>query len=149
MKSVIKAMIVLALAAVVSSTTGCATTRQMVKMPDQSQRIQNAEMARIYLVRPTAVGGAIAMEVQDGATTIGTTGGKGFLCWERAPGPTSLSSKAENTDTLPLTLEKNNVYYVRQGIRVGWMMARCKLILLTEDEGKEDLKSCKPPVVSN
>jgi len=148
MKGMIKVVAALMMGLMAASTMGCASTRQMAKLPNQSVRIENPEMARIYVVRPSFVGGAISMEVNDGDKTIGTTGGKGFLCWERQPGATTLSSKAENTSTLPLQVEKNTVYYVQQRIHMGFMMARNELVSRTEAEGQEDLKSCKPPKVS-
>lgn len=85
------------------------------------------------------------MPINDGETKIGITGPKGYLCWERAPGDTTITSKAENTATLPLKCEAGMVYYVGQHMRMGLLNARTKLTLLPDAKGKEKLSECKPP----
>ena len=129
----------------VSIMTGCASTRQFVRLPDQSKTVEDTSKARIYVVRPSVLGAAISMKVTDGEQEIGKTGGKGYLCWERMPGETTLKSKAENTATLPLKTEAGTVYYVQQQIRMGVLKARNKLSILEEQDGKEALTKCNPP----
>jgi hypothetical protein len=129
--------------------TGCATlatTSQSVPIPDLNKEIENPEMGRIYLVRPTDYGSAMAMRITDNGQYIGTTGGYGFLCWEREPGGAEIAGKAENTDKVSLDVNKGKVYYVCQHIQMGWMAARNRLEVIDEKKGKEFLKQCKPPV---
>ena len=54
--------------------TGCASTKQFVPFPDQMVRIEDPNKARIYVIRPSIVGGAISMEIRDGVMIIGKTG---------------------------------------------------------------------------
>ena len=131
----------------VALVIGCASTHQVVRLPDQTKTVEDPSKARIYVVRPTFVAGAISMKVTDGEQEIGKTGANGYLCWERTPGETTIKSKAENTATLPLKTEAGVVYYVQQHIRIGILFARNKLSLLTPQEGTEALKKCKPPQV--
>jgi hypothetical protein len=84
--------------------TGCASTRQYVGMPDQNQRVEDPTKARIYVIRPAAVGGAIKMNVSDGGQPIGATGPRSYLCWERPPGDTIVSSMSEGVSSAPLFL---------------------------------------------
>ncbi len=142
-----KSLLYLVIILLVAMATGCASTKQFVPLPDQSKKIENPEMARIYVVRPTSFGGAISMDIQDGAKPIGKTGPKGYLCWEREPGQTNIFGNAQNQSTLPITLKKGLVYYIQQHVRMGLIYARNKLRLLTEHEGKEKLAMCKPPVL--
>jgi hypothetical protein len=133
--------------AVLALMTGCASTRQMVPLPDQTKLIEDAGKSRIYVVRPSVVGGAISMRVSDGENEIGTTGAKGYLCWEREPGETTIRSHAENEDKLQLNTEAGAIYYIQQQIRVGVMVARNKLKLLSPQQGEDALLKCKPPNV--
>jgi len=134
--------------AVLFSMVGCASTQQHVRLPDQSKRVENPEQCRIYILRPAIVGAAIPMSVRNGDKFIGSTGPKSFLCWEREPGKTTISSKAENTSTVDLDAQKGSVYYLVQHIRMGFFIARNKLELVDETKGQEILKKCKPPQVT-
>lgn len=127
--------------------TGCASTVQYVRFPDQTKMIEDSNKARIYVVRPTIVGYAIPMNVIDGSNLIGKTGPKGYLCWERDPGKAELRGVAENVSTLTLNMEKGAVYYVQQHVRLGIFIAGNKLRQMTEDEGKKKVSKSKPPKV--
>ena len=135
----------LAACGLISLMTGCASTKQYVHFPDQSKSIENPEMARIYVVRPTSFGGAISMNVSDGDKLIGQTGPNGYLCWERVPGETTIKGKAENSSQLTLNTEQGESYYVQQHVKLGFLIAGNKLSLLSEKEGKEKVSQCKPP----
>lgn len=124
----------------------CATTQQFRPLPDQTKAIEDSTKSRIYVLRPSFVGGAISMNVWDGNTQIGKTGPQGYLCWERNPDSTILFGKAENTSQLPINLQEGNVYYVEQQIRMGILFARNKLKLLSPQEGKDLLRSCTRPI---
>lgn len=125
--------------------TGCASTKQFVPLPDQSKTVEDPAKGRIYVMRPASVGGAIKMNVTDGNTPIGTTGPKGFLCWERDPGDVVVASSSENTSRVSLAVRPGSVYYVLQHVRMGIWIARTDLETVTEDQGKLELKKCKPP----
>jgi len=137
----------LLLGASIALLSGCASTRQLVPLPDQTKSVEDVSKARIYVVRPTSFGGAVSMAVLDGETKIGDTGPNGYLCWERTPGDTEIQSKSENTAKLPLKCEAGAVYYIKQHVIMGVMIARTKLSLLTDAEGKERVLKCKPPKV--
>lgn len=120
----------------------CASTKQYVAIPDQSMAV-GADKARIYVLRPVSLGGAVPMKVSDGSTTIGVTGPKGALCWDREPGPADISSHAENVHHLKINAEKGMVYYLLQRVKMGFMIARTKLEQLSKEEGEATLKKCK------
>jgi hypothetical protein len=126
-------------------SAGCATTKQLVPLPDQSKAIDDPTKARIYVLRPTSFAYAVAIGVRDGDMRIGSTGPNGYLCWEREPGETEIRSKAENTAVLKVKCDAGMTYFIAQNIRMGILFARNKLSQLSESEGKEKLKKCKPP----
>ena len=141
-----KLLFVLALGVLVLGS-GCASTRQFVPLPDQAKRVEDPDKGRVYVLRPAFVGCAVSMRVNDGESVIGKTGGQGYLCWERAPGSTEIRSKAENTSTLSLDVEKGEVYYILQQVRMGILFARNKIVTIDEEKGKQLLLKCKPPTV--
>lgn len=130
---------------IVALGAGCASTVQYADFPDQTVPVEDPDKARIYVVRPSSLGGAVSMRVSDGEHVIGKTGPKGYLCWERNPGDIEIVGKAENTARLPLTVEAGTVYYVQQHVRMGILFARNRLTLLTEAAGKAEVSKCKPP----
>ena len=119
---------------------GCASTQQFVPLPDQTKEVEDSAKGRIYVMRPATIGAAISMDVSDEGKIIGSTGAHGFLCWEREPGDVVISSKAENTSAVNLPVKAGQVHYIFQHLRLGLVMARNKLEIITEEEGKKDLK---------
>ena len=141
-----KILVTIALMGVVCGS-GCVSTKQFVPMPDQDAAVQDSSKARIYVLRPGAMASGIAMRVNDGETVIGKTGPNGYLCWEREPGEAEIRSKAENTSVVKLTVEQNQVYYIRQQPYPGFFIARNKIFCIDADKGKELLAKCKAPSV--
>jgi hypothetical protein len=125
--------------------TGCASTQQFVALPDQSKTVDDPAKGRIYVMRPATMGAAISMNVSDGGKAIGRTGPHGYLCWERPPGDTIISSSSEGVSSNPLTVQAGLVYYFFQHLRMGVLIARSELELLDEQKGREVLKRCHPP----
>ncbi|MBK6880714.1 MAG: hypothetical protein IPN65_04310 [Elusimicrobia bacterium] len=125
-------------------TVACASTKQYVAIPDQTTAV-SPDKARIYVLRPVSLGGAVPMKVSDGSTTVGVTGPKGALCWDREPGPADIASHAENVHHLNINTEKGIVYYLLQRVKMGFMIARTKLEQLSKEEGEATLTKCKLP----
>jgi hypothetical protein len=127
---------------------GCASTTQMVPLPDQRKRVENPGYARIYVMRAyNFFGSGASCLIKDGDKEIGYPGNNGYLCWEREPGKIIILGKGANTAVLDLTAEKNMVYYIQQFMTMGAFSACNSLNLLSEYQGKELLKQCKPPTV--
>src|SRR5665213_1554792 len=114
--------------------TGCASTQQFVHFPDQTKVVEDSSKGRIYVMRPATVGAAISMDVSDNGTIVGSTGPHGFLCWEREPGDIVVSSKAENTSAVKVNVQAGKVNYIFEHMELGWVMARNRLDIISEDE---------------
>lgn len=127
--------------------TGCASSVQYVKMPDQTKTNEDPTKGRIYVLRPSSFGGAVGMNVADGTTPIGNTGPGGYLCWEREPGDVIVSSNGENTSQVSLPVRPSSVHYILQNIRMGIWMARTDLEVIDEAKAQKELKHCKPAKV--
>ena len=60
--------------------TSCASTTQVAKFAGNDKLMSN--QARIYILRPSIVGGAIKMKVFCNDKLIGKTGPKSYLSWD-------------------------------------------------------------------
>lgn len=127
----------------------CASTTQFVKFPEQSVPIEDTTKSRLYVYRPISAGNGISTSIISGNKLIGTTGAKGFLCWEEAPGQTTILSKAENTDSIKILTIPGQQYYIKQSMTMGALYARNKLSLVQKNEALEAIASCSPPVLSS
>lgn len=123
---------------------GCASSVQYVRMPDLTKKIEDPTKGRIYVMRPSSFGYAVGMNVSDSGNPIGSTGAKGFLCWERDPGDVIVSSTSENTSRVSLDVRAGASYYVLQNIRMGIWLARTELEVINEEQAEKDLKKCQP-----
>jgi hypothetical protein len=125
--------------------TGCVGTRQYVPLPDQTKTLEDPAKARIYVMRPSRVGTAVSMSVSDDGKLIGSTGAGGFLCWERLPGDSIVSSSSEGVSQAPLSLKAGETYYIYQHLRMGVWIARCELEVINAQQGRNVLKKCHGP----
>ena len=91
----------------------------------------------IYIYRNESIGGAMTMDVAIDGQPIGQTGAKTFLYKEVAPGKHTVTSKAENTETLALDTKPGGAYFIWQEVKMGFMSARNKLHLVDEATGKK------------
>ena len=91
----------------------------------------------IYIYRNESIGGAVTMDVAIGGNPVGQTGAKTFLYKEVTPGKHTITSKAENTDTLTVDTRPGRATFVWQEVKMGFVAARTKLHLVDEATGKK------------
>lgn len=102
------------------------------------------DKALVYVYRPSSAGFAVRMEVTCDGQSLGSTKGKRFIYALLDPGKHTIKSKAENTATLDVDLEAGKTYYIHQRVKMGALMARTELELVTnESEARKKLNSCK------
>ena len=106
---------------------GCASTQQSVRIPNLGVPVEDTTKARIYVIRPASIGGAVQMRVTDNDELVGRTGPQSFLVWERAAGDAVITSRAEKPCTVELRTEAGKVYYILQRVEMGVWFARCRL----------------------
>jgi hypothetical protein len=126
--------------------SGCASNEQFVHFPDQSKIVEDPGKGRIYLIRPKLAGIGISPDISDDGESIGSTSPRGFLCWERKPGDTTVSAKTDNTSEVTVNVKAGEVSYIFQTIHFGWINTDNRLDIVSEQEGRDALKKCKPPV---
>jgi hypothetical protein len=125
--------------------SGCAASDQYVRFPDQSKTVENPHQGRIYVIRPGMTGLGIASDISDDGEAIGSTRRRGFLCWERPPGRTTVIAKTDNTAFITVDVKVGEAVYILQTLHFGWTETDNRLDQIAELEAREDLKLCTPP----
>jgi hypothetical protein len=102
-----------------------------------------ADKAGIYVYRNETIGAAVKMDVIIDGQNIGETAAKTFFYKEVVPGKRTVTSKAENTDTVEVDLKPGSLAFIWQEVKMGLMFARTKLHLVSEEEGKKGVMETK------
>lgn len=130
-----KLLLVLALASIL---TGCASVPMGDAKQDAALKTFTipADKAGVYIYRNESMGGAVKMDVALDGKPIGQTAAKTYLYKEVTPGKHTISSTAENTDTVEIDAKAGTLSYIWQEVKMGLLYARTKLHLVGESEGK-------------
>lgn len=134
-----KKLLLLLLLIVLSS---CASTVQVRDFAYGDPSVEK-NMAKIVVMRPSIMGGAIKMEIYQGPEYIGKVGPGGYLAWEVPASQTEqilIRSNAANTKTMGIYPEAGKTYYIKQQSKPGLISVRSGLQLLDETEGIEIMK---------
>jgi len=132
-------------AVIASSLVGCASVPMGDVKQDAALKTFTvpADKAGVYVYRNESMGGAVKMDVAVDGVAIGQTAAKTFLYKEVTPGKHTISSKAENTDTVEIDAKAGTPSYIWQEVKMGVMYARNKLHLVDEAEGKKGVLETK------
>jgi hypothetical protein len=135
----------LAIAAITLNMVGCASVNMGSPEQDAAAKSFTApkDNAAVYIYRNESMGGAVKMDVNVDGAPIGQTSAKTFLYKEVTPGKHTITSTAENTDTLEIDAKPGTLYYVWQEVKMGVLYARNKLHLVDDAEGKKGVTETK------
>ncbi|WP_180127716.1 DUF2846 domain-containing protein [Rhodoferax sp. BLA1] len=135
----------IALAAVTLSLVGCASVNMGDAKQDTSAKkfVAPKDNAAVYIYRNESIGGAVKMDVELDGKPIGQTAAKTYLYKEVAPGKHTLSSKAENTDSLEIDAKPGALLYIWQEVKMGVLYARTKLHLVDTAQGQKGVLESK------
>jgi hypothetical protein len=123
----------------VVALAGCAT----VPMGDSKRDAElksftvAQDKAGIYIYRNESIGAAVRMDIAIDGRTIGQSAAKTYFYKEVSPGKHTVSSSAENTDTLEVDVRPGTLAFIWQEVKMGLLYARTKLHLVSEDEGRK------------
>ena len=99
-----------------------------------------ADRSGIYVYRIGSILGAmVKMDVTVDGTFIGQTASNTYLYKEVTPGKHTVTSKAENTDSIDIEAMPGTLIYLRQEVQMGILYARNKLRLVDEVAGKKGI----------
>ncbi len=126
-------------ALIAASLVGCAS----VPMGDPKRDAElktftvPASKAGVYIYRNESMGGAVKMDVELDGQAIGQTVANTYLYKEVTPGKHTVTSKAENSDSVEIDAKPGKLSYIWQEVKMGVLYARTKLHLVDEAEGKK------------
>lgn len=125
--------------------TGCASVPMGDAKRDAALKTFQvpADKAGIYVYRNESMGAAVKMNVIIDGQNIGETAANTYMYKEVLPGKHSVSSKAENTDTVDVDLKPGALVFIWQEVKMGLMYSRTKLHLVSEQEGKKGVTETK------
>ena len=132
-------------AVIVSSLIGCASVPMGDAKKDAALKTFTvpANKAGVYIYRNESMGGAVKMDVEWNGKTIGQTAANTYLYKEVEPGKHTISSKAENTDSIEIEAKPGTLNYIWQEVKMGVLFARTKLHLVDETKGKKGVLETK------
>jgi hypothetical protein len=121
------------------SLVGCASVPMGDAKQDAALKAFSipADRAGVYIYRNESIGAAVKMDVAVDGKPIGQTAAKTYLYKEVTPGKHTITSTAENTDSLEVDAKPGSLSYVWQEVKMGILYARTKLHLVDETEGKK------------
>ena len=132
-------------AVIASSLAGCASVPMGDAKQDAALKTFSvpADKAGVYIYRNESMGGAVKMDVELDGKAIGQTAANTYLYKEVVPGKHTISSKAENTDSIEIEAKPGTLSYIWQEVKMGVLYARNKLHLVDESEGKKGVLETK------
>jgi hypothetical protein len=122
--------------------SGCAATSMVApdRKPDLAPR---TDTATLVIIRDTKFGFAIVFWNYLDGKLIGETKGKTYFVTPVKPGPHYVVVATENTAVAHLTFEPGKIYYLREGVLLGWWRARTNgFSPLNPQEAAEAMNSC-------
>jgi hypothetical protein len=140
-----KIMVMVTYVTCLAVLTSCSTT-QYGKFTHQLPLPENS--ARIYIVRPSILAYAIPMHVKIDEKIVGTTGARGYICYDIPAGEHIIKSKAENSTYFGINAQAGETYYFKQKPTGGWLYARNKLENISKESGQKTVTKLKKPRVN-
>lgn len=141
----IRSFLLAVTAIAVATLSGCASIPMASKEKDldAKQFIVPAYKSNIYVYRNEFMGGAVGMEIDLDGKQVAITRNNNYVRLVVEPGKHSITSHAENDDTIEVDAIEGNNHYVWQEVKMGIMMARTKLHIVDEETGKKGVNECK------
>lgn len=121
------------------SIIGCASVPMGDPSHDMALKKFQApqSQAGIYIYRNESFGAAVTMDVEIDGKQIGSTAANTYLYKIVKPGKHTITSKAENDDTIEVNVKAGTLSYIWQEVKMGFLFARTKLNLVNDTTGKK------------
>lgn len=134
-----KKLIAITLATAALVLSGCASVPMGDPQRDAALKTFKVapDKAGIYIYRNETMGAAVKMDVAVDGKPLGQTAAKTYLYKDVAPGKHTVTSTAENSDTVEVDVKPGTVAYIWQEVKIGFGSARTKLNLMSEADGRK------------
>jgi hypothetical protein len=122
--------------------SGCAATT-MIAPERQPNLTPSPEKATVVIIRDTLFGGVIVFWHYVDGKFIGETQGNTYIVAHVDPGKRYLLVDTENTAVAQIDFKPSRVYYLREGVIMGWWRARTSgFSPLSKQEAEEAMRNC-------
>jgi len=129
--------VLLALLLVVS-ISGCASVPMAPLSEDtQAKKFEHTQgKSTVYVYRNETFGAAIKVTVAADDKMLGQTAPYTYYLLRLEPGLHKFSCYAENTENFSISTKPDQLYFIRQEMKMGMWAARCAIYEATTEEGK-------------
>lgn len=103
----------------------------------------SANKSGIYVYRNETMGAAVKMDVAIDGRPLGKTAANTYLYQDLIPGRYTVTSSAENTDSVVINAAPGKLVYVWQEVKIGFLSARTKLHVVSAAEGQQGVLETK------
>lgn len=123
-----------------ASLIGCASVPMGDVKRDTELKSFTAKpgVAGLDMYRNETLGAAVKMGLEVDGKPIGQSAAKTYFYKEVSPGKHTVTSTAENKDSLEIETVAGKLYYVCQEVKMGLLSARTRLQLMSEEEGRKE-----------
>jgi uncharacterized protein YceK len=122
--------------------SGCATGI-MVKRDAKPEITAKPDSATLVITRDTSFGFAVTFWNYLDGKLIGETTGKTYFVTSVKPGPHYVVVTTENTAVANIDFQPGKIYFLREGILMGWWRARTSgFEPLTYQQAMESIRDC-------
>ncbi|MBT9559367.1 MAG: hypothetical protein IV100_25285 [Myxococcales bacterium] len=87
--------------------------------PASVDAAQDAGLARLCVVRKTAIGAALTTPVRDNGLTVGATAGPSWFCWHAGPGLHTLTTEVSDAPALELDVLAGEERLIEHRVNIG------------------------------
>jgi hypothetical protein len=121
----------------------CATSGPRFSEATPGAATPAAGDGRIYVYRTALLGAAVQPEVKINGEVVGHATPNGYFYVDRKPGAYEITTTTEVERKLSLTLDKDQIRYVRLGISIGFFVGHVYPELVDTDVGVKELQDCR------
>lgn len=98
----------------------------------------------VYVYRPYRFfGSAVTYAVRTGDKVIATARNGGYLYYIADPGELEIWAETEARSAVTVDIKPKKDAYVKAAVGWGFWVGRPKLSIVPEEQGKDEIKSCK------
>lgn len=122
----------------------CASVKKLSKELDAEGKTfaTKPDKANVYVIRNEVIGAEIGMLVEVNGKLIGKTGAATYILESFEPGTLNIVSKAENDVQMSLDVRAGTNYYIWQEVKMGIMLPRNKLHIISEEDARKRIEKC-------
>jgi len=122
--------------------TACASGIKFTEM-NPGLEPSSPDNGRIFFYRVTSFGAALSPDVKLNGENVGEAQAQGFFFVDRPAGNYEVLTSTEVNRKVSFVLEKGQTRYIRFDVSMGFFVGHVFGVLVDEEKGREEVKSCK------